>query len=95
MKLVVKDKNNGVIKMKLKEVLDRELKKEDTSEITFISVHGIETTVSKHDKLREENDLLYIIRESGEIEIILFTDDIFKIKINKIHTISAEDIYAG
>lgn len=45
MKLVVKDKKNGVIKMKLKEVLDVELKKENTSEITFISVHGIETTV--------------------------------------------------
>lgn len=45
MKLVVKDKKNGVIKMKLKEVLDTELKKENTSEITFISVHGIETTV--------------------------------------------------
>lgn len=95
MKLVVKDKNNKVIKMKLKEVLDAELKKEDTSEITFISVHGIETTVNKHDELRDENDLLYIIRENGEIEIILFTDDIFKIKIKKIHTISAEDIYVG
>ena len=78
MKLVVKDKNNRVIKMKLNEVLDAELKKEDTSEITLISVHGIETTVSKHDTLRDENDLLYIIRENGEIEIILFTDDIFK-----------------
>lgn len=95
MKLVVKDKKNGVIKMKLKEVLDAELKKENTSEITFISVHGIETTVSKHDRLKEENDFLYIIRANGEIEIILFTDDIFKIKIKKIHTISAEDIYAG
>ena len=95
MKLVVKDKNNRVIKMKLNEVLDAELKKEDTSEITLISVHGIETSVSKHDTLRDENDLLYIIRENGEIEIILFIDDIFKIKIKKIHTISAEDIYAG
>ena len=81
--------------MKLKEVLDAELKKEDTSEITFISVRGIDTTVSKHDILRDQNDLLYIIRENGEIEIILFTDDIFKIQIKKIHTISAEDIYAG
>lgn len=81
--------------MKLKELLDAELKKEDTREITFISVHGIETTVSKQDIFKEENDFLYIIRESGEIEIILFTDDIFKIKIKKIHAISAEDIYAG
>lgn len=51
--------------------------------------------LSKHDGLKEENDFLYIIRVNGEIEIILFTDDIFKIKIKKIHTISAEGIYAG
>lgn len=51
--------------------------------------------LSKHDRLKEENDFLYIIRVNGEIEIILFTDDIFKIKIKKIHTISAECIYAG
>lgn len=42
------------------------LNKEDTNEITFISVHGIETTVSKHDKIREENDFLYIIREPNK-----------------------------
>lgn len=51
--------------------------------------------LSKHDRLKEENDFLYIIHVNGEIEIILFTDDIFKIKIKKIHTISAEGIYAG
>lgn len=51
--------------------------------------------LSKHDRLKEENDFLYIIRVNGEIEIILFNDDIFKIKIKKIHTISAEGIYAG
>lgn len=51
--------------------------------------------LSKHDRLKEENDFLYIIRVNGEIEIILFTDDIFKIKIKKIHTISAEGMYAG
>ena len=51
--------------------------------------------LSKHDRLKEENDFLYIIRVNGEIEIILFTDDIFKIKIKNIHTISAEGIYAG
>lgn len=40
------------------------IKKEETIEIKFISVHGIETTVIKHAKLREENDFyIYNIRK--------------------------------
>ena len=59
-----------------------EFKEQTNKEITFISVHGIETTISKKDKLLETDDnILRILKENGEIEIILFTDNIFKIII--------------
>ena len=81
--------------MELKSLIEKELKKEDVSEITFISLHGIETKVNKTDRLEEENGFLYIIRENGEIEIIVFTDNIFKIIIKKIHSITVKDIYVA
>ena len=58
-----------------------EFKENCKKEITFISVHGIETTISKNDKLLEKNDMLQILKEKGETEIITFTDHIFKIII--------------
>lgn len=56
-----------------------EFKENTDKEITFISIHGIETTISKNDKLEEKHDMLHIIKENGELEIITFTDNIFKI----------------
>ena len=58
-----------------------EFKENTDKEITLISVHGIETTISKNDKLEEKQDMLHIIKENGELELITFTDNIFKIII--------------
>lgn len=80
--------------MNLIEVLKKELNKKDTSNITITSIHGIETIINKNDEIKEENNFLYIIHENGEIEIILFTDNIFKMKITKTKVISEDDIYA-
>lgn len=58
-----------------------EFKKTNEKEIRFVSVHGIETTISKNDELIQKNDMLHISKENGETEIITFTDHIFKIII--------------
>ena len=58
-----------------------EFKENTDKEITLISVHGIETIISKNDKLEEKQDMLHIIKENGELELITFTDNIFKIII--------------
>ena len=58
-----------------------EFKENSEKEITFVSVHGTETTISKNDELIEKNDMLHILKENGETEIITFTDHIFKIII--------------
>lgn len=67
--------------MKDIETVITKFKENNDKEITFVTIHGIETTISKNDEIKVENNLLYILKENGETEIIAFTDHIFKIII--------------
>lgn len=78
--------------MDLKDILKKQFENENVKEIIIISVHGIETIIKKDDELEEKNNFLYIMRKSGDIEIITFADSIFKIIVNKIHNIPVQNI---
>lgn len=65
--------------VKLSTLIEKQFKENNRTEITLISVHGIETKIAKNDKVDETEDIISITRENGELEIITYADSIFKL----------------
>ena len=63
---------------KIAELIKEKFETTHFTEITLISVHGIETKISKEDKIIGNPGTLHIVKDECEMEIISYADPIFK-----------------